>query len=391
MALLPIDQLMKKLTVDELKTTAFSVLTSLGFPVTSWQAAAVIRTLVVLFCRLLAPFTDAMVLVTASGFLDYATGVMLEVVAEQVYGVTKRKATFATGELTLNNSGGGLYTFQPFQGRFLNPTNKKLYTNTTLQTLNPLQVGLTFPIQALEVGSASSSAAAMISQLEPPLPGVTCTNAAAVIGIDDETDPELRVRCRAKLGSLSPNGPTAAYEYVAKTFELNGGVVVTRTLPIEDSDTGDVTLYIAGPTGPISAPDVAKVQNAIDKLAVPLCIDCTVLSAVAHPLNVTSTVYVYTSANLTNANVQTLVDERLVGYVPTIPIGGNKIPPTAGVHVNALEGEIKASGSTTDQRGPIYQAVVTLPAADEVLAQNEVVTLGTVTTNVVQVLPPGAT
>lgn len=390
MALLPLDQLMKKLTVDELKSTAFSVLTTLGFPVTSWQAVAVIRTLVVLFCRLLAPFTDAMVLVTASGFLDYAKGVMLEVLAEQVYGVTKLKATFATGSLTLNNSGGGSYVFQPFQGRFLNSTTKKLYTNTTLQTLNPLQTGLTFPIHALEVGSASTSAAGTITTVEPALLGVTCTNATAVIGIDDETDPNLRARCRAKLGSLSPNGPAAAYEYIAKTFELNGGVVVTRTLAIEDSDTGDVTLYIAGPTGPISAPDVAKVQDAINRLAVPLCIDCEVLSAVAYVLSVTSTVYVYTTANLTNAEVQTLASNQLTSYVPTIPIGGNKIPPTAGVHVNALEGELKAAGSTEDQRGPIYQAVVTLPAVDPVLAQNEVVTLGVVTTNVVQVLPPGA-
>jgi hypothetical protein len=375
----PLDALIKKATVEELKKTAFDLLATLGFPVASWAGVAVIRTIVVLFCRLLAPFTDAAAVIAASGFLDYATGAALTLLAKQVYNVDRRLAARATGTLTLNNSGGGLYSFAAYQARFLAPGTNKLYQNTAPFTLNPLQTGLSVAVEALEAGTASTATAGTITLVEPSLLGVTCTNAAALIGVDEETDAEVRALCRAKLGSLSPNGPAAAYEYIAKSFDLNGGVVVTRTLAIADSPTGEVTLYIAGPTGSVTAPDVATVQGKIHRLCEPLCVDATVLSAVPYTLNVVATAYVYTSQNVTDSAVQAQGLAALVAYVPTVPIGGHRAA-TNGVQVNALEGVLRSS--------VVHQAVVTSPASDVVLASERVVVLGSVTINVVQVTPP---
>ena len=387
---IPIDKLIKKVSVEELKKTAFDALVALGFPVASWASVAVIRTLVVLFCRLLSPFTDAAALIASSGFLDYAIGAALTLLAKQVYNVDRRLATRATGEVTLTNAAGGSYTFAAYQARFLSPTTGKLYQNTAAFTLAPLQVGLVVPIEALEAGMGSTAIAGSIVRVEPALIGVQCTNAAALIGSDEESEDALRARCRAKLGSLSANGPRSAYDFISQSYELNGGVVVTRSLTLADSPIGEVTHYIAGPTGSITAPDVAKVQDAIARIAYPTTIDVTVLSATPIALDITATLYVYTSENLTAAEVQALALARLIDYVPTIPIGGHRAG-TNGVRVSALEGELKAAGtSETVRRGPIHAAEVTTPSADVAMSTAQVVVLGTVTLNVVLEAPPGA-
>lgn len=386
---IPIDKLIKKVSVEELKKTAFDALVALGFPVASWSSVAVIRTLVVLFCRLLSPFTDAAALIASSGFLDHAIGAALTLLAKQVYNVDRRLATRATGEITLTNTAGGSYTFAAYQARFLSPTGK-LYQNTAAFTLAPLQVGLVVPIEALEAGMGSTAIAGSIVRVEPALIGVQCTNAAALIGSDEESDEALRARCRAKLGSLSANGPRSAYDFISQSYELNGGVVVTRSLTLADSPIGEVTHYIAGPTGSITAPDVAKVQDAIARIAYPTTIDVTVLSAIPITLDITATLYVYTSENLTSAEVQALALARLIDYVPTIPIGGHRAG-TNGVRVSSLEGELKAAGTPeTVRRGPIHAAEVTTPSTDVAMSLAQVVVLGTVTLSVVLEAPPGA-
>lgn len=91
-------------------------------------------------------------------------------------------------------------------------------------------------------GSGSTSNAGAIDTLQTTLIGVTCSNAGALVGDDAETDTELRLRCRSKLASLSPNGPAAAYDFVARSSALNGGVTVTRTQVEADSDTGSLTI-----------------------------------------------------------------------------------------------------------------------------------------------------
>lgn len=379
--------LVKALSVDSIRASLLAILVTLGFPVTSWHLGSVIRALVSLFAAALAPFTDLQVQIAKSGFLDWAEGLWLDLLAQQVYDTTRIAATFASGHVTLVNTAGGNFPFAARQCRFINPTTGKIYVNTASFTLAPFQTDhAPIPIEALEIGSASTSNAGEIDESETGMLGVTITNVEAVVGFDAETDTALRLRCRLKFGSLSPAGPRDAYEYLARTFDLNGGVTVTRTSGDFDSDTGQMTLYIAGPSGPIGAPDVAKVQQQIDLIATPLGFDCTVESVTSVTVNVSSQVSVYTSQNLLNADVQAAVEAQLTAWMQTLPIGGDYTVVGSGfVYRDSVIGQILQARTVPDAPQQIHNVLLFTPAADVALTAGQVAALGSVGTIVNQV------
>lgn len=382
-----LSDLIKSLTADEVKATILSILESLDFPVASWAKGAIIRTIIAAFSKVVSTFTELQVLVAKSGFLDYAEGDWLTLLAEQVYNVTRNPATQATGFLTLNNSAGGDYPYAAQALRFYNPATGKLYRNTGAFHLHPLETGLVIPIEAVELGADSTSAAGTITALETTLIGVTCSNAAEVVGFNAESDPDLRLRCRLKLGSLSPNGAADAYDFVARSTDLNGGVTVTRTRPVLDSDTGQATLYIAGPSGAIGAPDVALVQDAVDRICTPLGFDCTVVSASNLVLNVTQTVYVYTSLGLTNAEVQAAVQAQLTAWIPTIPVGGYRPTGTGVVDLDKIKAEILATKTDAGTDLGIFRILASIPNINTPVDESEVVVPGAIFISVIQVAP----
>lgn len=377
--MISLTDLVKSLTVEQIKATLLANLTTLGFPVASWHKGAAYRTIVALFATTLQPFVDVQVSIAKSGFLDWAEGDMLVIVADQVYTVTATPASFAVGKLTLNNAAGGTFSWAPGEFRAYNPTTSKTYTNTATVNLASLQMGLEIDIEATEIGSASSSDAAEITALETVAPGVTCSNASAVVGFDKESDPSIRLRCRLQIASVSPNGPADAYDYVARSFDLNGGVAGVRTHGVFDSDTGEVLLYVAGPSGALSGPDVALIQAAIDRLAVPTGFDCTVISATNVVLNVAATAYIYASLNLTSGEAEAQIVTSVTNWILALPVGGDRIPPAGGTfYVDALKGEIQRPLDTVT-------ATVATPAADVSVAANEVLVPGTIAVSVVVV------
>lgn len=374
--MIPLTDLVKTLSVEELKKTLLNLLTTLGFPVTSWHKGAVYRTLVALFANALQPFVDVQVSIAKSGFLDWAEGDMLVLLADQVYGVTATPASFAVGKVTLNNSAGGSFHWEIGELRVYNPTTKKTYRNVAVVDLAPLETGLEVDIEALEIGTASSSNGGEITALETVAPGVTCTNAVAVVGFDRETEPSIRLRCRLQIAAVSPNGAADAYDYVARTVELNGGVVGVRTNGVFDSDVGDITLYVAGPSGALSGPDVTKIQDAIRKICQPICIDCTVVSATNLVVNVTAVAYVYASQNITSGEGSTILEAHVTNWLSSLNLGGDKVPPDGGkLYVQALSGEVQRPIDTVT-------ATVSLPAANLDVAPNEVVVPGTISITV---------
>lgn len=373
--------LIRALSVDEVKASMLSALETLGFPVASWAKGAVIRTIVAAFSATLAPFTTIQVEVAKSGFLDWAEADWLSLLAEQVYGVERNPAEFAVGTVTLDNAGGGLFTFATGAARFYNPTTGKVYRNTAAFTLDPLETGLEVPIEAIEVGSASTSEAGAIDSCETTMLGVTIANVSAVTGSDAETDADLRVRCRLSIAAMSPNGPADAYDYVARSSDLNGGAAVTRTNGVFDSDVGVLTLYVAGPAGAVGAPDVALVQDAVDRLCTPTGFDCVVESATDVPIAVTATLFFYSSAAADLADAEARAEAAIIAHIQTVKLGGELFLPTVGMFSRTnLATAIKAAVPEA------FGLTISAPASDlTVLDEDEVVTAGTITITCTQV------
>ena len=75
--------------------------------------------------------------------------------------------------------------------------------------------------------------------------GVTCSNAAAVLGRDDESDVALRARDLTKLGALSPNGAPGSYEYWALSIRKDASGVAVYPPPVSSQEDYDAAIALA--------------------------------------------------------------------------------------------------------------------------------------------------
>jgi len=378
--------------------TAIGVARAVGVPVDTWQPGDPTRSLYHLESEVLESLEGIVVGFIRSGFLDYAAQAALDnpsdpkargwlnVVAKQVFNVDVPEATAATTDVVLTNTGGGYYPdIAAGDLTFKCSLSKKTYTNTTGGTLaSGPGTTLTVTVRADELGSDSSAGATEINELVTGLIGVTCSNPLAAVGTDEQ-DPATTVQqCRDKLGSLSPNGPKEAYSFVARNPTLSGTTAVTRPRVYGNSDIGEVTTYLAGPSGGVAEPDRVLVEAAIVKWATPLCITPTVLAATNVTVNVTYALWIYKSVNKTEAEIKADIETALEQMFSTRAIGGDIIQPaTSGsLYHSLIESTIREVFPQT------FRVDVATPAGDTAITNGQVATLGTVTGNVQIVVDP---
>jgi len=386
MSFLSLASLLYQATKAEIYAKALTIAETVGLPVTSWSPGDPTRSLYYVLSEELEAVEDIVVGYIASGFLDFAEGEWLTALAWEVFRVERTEATYASTTVTLTNGGGALFEgIEPGDLTLKNSITEKTYTNASGGTLAS-GPGTTLDVDVIadEAGSDSSAAATEIDTMVTTLLGVTCSNATAATGIDAESDAALRIRCRAKLGSLSPNGPRDAYDYVVTTPALTGTSGITRSRTVDDSDTGDVTVYLAGPSGAVSGADRALAEAAVITYALPCCITPTVVSATGVPVAITYQLWLYESVNKTEAEVISAIDAALAAAFLVRPIGGDVITvPPGALHVSLIESVIR--GVYPDHA---FKVAVTVPAADVSLLISEVATLGARTPSITFVSDP---
>lgn len=371
-----LSQLFAKTTTEAVEKQMYDYMAAAGLTTTAWQAFSPTRVLVHVFAIVLAATINLVVDVIRGGFISTAEGDWLALTSKEVYNVDKIEATFATGTncLVLNNSGGGVYHFDPDQLVVKNTITGKTYRNTNVVDVGALQTGVLVSLRADEIGTDSNATPGQITTMVTTALGVTCTNTGAVVGQSAEADQALRDRDLAKLASLSPNGAKGAYEYVAKTPTLNGNVSVNRAkIPAPPGD-GTLQVIVANPLGPVSSGDVALVQAGIDKYATPSTVTATVVSAVAAVQSYTVLVWLPLKSGLTTADVTSMVRTALVNYINSLPIGGLNIPPGNLIPWRALVGVVENASLNNGTTRPIAQAKLA-SEVDVVLASNAVATL----------------
>jgi len=236
-------------------------------------------------------------------------------------------------------------------------------------------------VVADEAGSDSGASIGEIDTMVTTLLGVTVSNTTAAVGTDDESNESIVEGARDKLGSLSPNGPADAYDYVAKESSLTLTTNVTRSRTIADSATGDVTVYLAGPSGAVAGADVTLVETAITTYAAPLTITPTVTSAANLAVPITYELWIYESVGLDQDAVETAVEAALDTMFESRPIGGDVVSGTGKLYHSLIESTIRAT-----YPDDIFNVAVTVPAGDTTLTINQVATKGTITVTAVNFL-----
>jgi phage-related baseplate assembly protein len=159
----------------------------------------------------------------------------------------------------------------------------------------------------------------------------------ALIGNDEEEDPDLRVRCKERLGAISPNGPPDAYAYIAKAAKRADGSFINVTrVRTENSGGGQLIAYVgkvdsevAGTMGDLNT-DLGCVDDAMQKLATPQCITLTTISATAVGYTIAYEVSLYDTVSATNAEIIAAIEASVVAAFASTPIGGDIQPGSSG-------------------------------------------------------------
>lgn len=392
---LPVDELQHELTPAEVETSLYRIQEALGLPTTAWQSGSVVRLVNKAVSYVVSGVTKLLVAINKSNFTDTAEASWLSLRIPDLYGpdVKRIAASFAKGNIEIDNSGGGDYTFAAGEFAVLNPTSNKTYKNTAIVKVAPSQQNVLAEVKAIEAGFASTSAPGTITSVVTAAPGLTVTNPSALVGTDEESDKDYRVRGRESTGRLSPNGPRDAYAYQAKTtVRADGTPIVVNRVKVSASGI-PVLVYVASPQGAVSGPDVALIQTAIDSNVVPDGVSATVASATAKTIDVTATVFVRAAAALVSADIIAAVGLKLTSYFAdqfTAPLGGFIVPPDVGpsgkIFKNAIVGAIEdLEISGIDHSEHVIKADVSVPAGDVTIAATEVPTVGTLIISVTQV------
>jgi hypothetical protein len=380
------------LLVTETKAAIYSfalgVARAISLPVDSWQAGDPTRSLYHVLSEKLSILEVNAAGYVASAWLDHATGEWLKVLAEQVYGVVVPGAIAATTTVRLTNaSTTNLYTFDAGDLIFSSADTGKTYKSTayydtttaTWLASGTLAIGpgtiLDVTVVAEELGSDSSAGAGEITVMVTPYDGVTCTNATAAVGIDEQSASVTKQQCRDMQDMLSPNGAKGAYSYVVRNPDFGGTSAITRVRVFGDSTTGIVTMYLAGPSGGSSAADVALAELAVVTWCTPLCFTPILAAATNVTVAVTYELWVYKSCNKTADEVRSAVSDALGVMFAERPIGGDVISPaTTGKLYQSM-----VSKTILDALPQGFRVSVTVPSGDTALTNGQVAVVGTVT------------
>lgn len=396
-------------TIAEAFDLAVAVCRKLGVPTNTWFPGDPLRALLRFGAEYFAgAFEPIAKRYTASAFLGLAREQAeqdaggypwLVRLAREVHNYTADEATFATTRMALTNSGGGLYTESDLAAgniSYQNTLTGKTYTATSgpldadgnpapLKPVSAAPENVVYQdITADEAGSASAAAAGEIVLLTN-IPGVAATNAAAAQAIDAESPASIEAGAREKQAPLSPKGPADAYNAVAKDAALTGTTGITRSRTYPDDTTGKVRVYLAGPSGAITAEDLALGEAAIVEWATPGCTTPLVFSAVNRIVNIECDIWLYDDIGQTADEVRAIIGAAQNTHMIARPIGGDVLEgETSGkVYVDGLR---KANSGAFGDRYFIKQRIVS-PAADVALTEQEVPVIGTVTVSNVYFVP----
>lgn len=299
-----------------------ATLAAQGFPVTAWQPGNAGRTLAVADAAALTDLRAVIADVARGGYLDTSTGDWLTLLAAGLFDLTRTAAVYAVGNVTLSCvATAGPYNITAGALVVTDGTRRWRSTNTTTRVV-PSGGSVVVEVRAESPGTAHNGSGSLLltTPVSPALAGVTVTAAGSWLttsGAAEETDASLRARCRARWGTLGRGAADSAYVYLARAGH-SVEADVTRASVVWGVGDGKLTVYLAGPAGPVSGGSVAIVGAWIDANK-PGTDDPTVASASARVVSLMATVTVEAASDST-AN-RALATDALTAYFASLDIG----------------------------------------------------------------------
>lgn len=348
-------------TEDEKLASLLTDAAGAGFPTTGWQSGSVPRTLLQIESKTLSGLQATDADIAKGGFLDRAEDGWLTLLAKGLFDEDRVAAVRTEGTATLTAAAGaGPYTIVARQ-LWISDSQDRRFTNTAGGTLS---VGGTLDLawEAEDPGADHNLANGTLTVMVTPLAGVTVANPdpgtgtwITTTGADEESDSELRARCRNKWSTLGTGSTEDSYEFWAKAASNE----VRRVLVLEHNnlgadEDGHVTVILAGSSGVVSGDAVTAVGAYIEARR-PLCATVHVASAVAKAITVEGTATVL--ATFRDA-AEASIEDNFTAFSAEVEIGGT-------VYTAAIIEQIMTPAG-------VVNLALTSPAADTDLEYNEV-------------------
>ena len=386
MAAPTLQSLCTPLTPEQVRSFIYSALGKVGIDTTAWQPGSVVRTLVAVISTLFSAYTYWASAAIQGTHLLLASGDWLDAVALYDYATTRNPATYASGPVTLTNTGAGVYKYEPgelsitFTKAPADGTSTPLvfyYTNSETVNVSGNQTQ-TIQIQAQQQGSApnyvngSGGTFAVAGNTY-----LTITTTTSILGADAETDQSLKNRALQVASSLSPNGPSEAYTYVATNVQDANGSPYCTKAKVVLSTPGNVTLYVAGPDASLSGTvgdattPLGAVNQAIQTNVVPLGVTCTPQSCTALNLAIGYTVWVSRTTSLSDSAITSAIYDAINVYLHDFPIGGFPALNDAAhatspgwIYIDQVKAIIEESLKLPGINNPIFHVSMTVTTND---------------------------
>ena len=395
--MLTLDQLITPVTEDEALETSLTVLGQLGFQATSWQDGAWQLTLIRLFCKTWATFSETIAQIAAGGFTTLAERTWLVLLARYAYNIEALEPQSAIGQILLTSSAGApVHTW--VAGDIIvadaasGSTDARSFTCTEGGTLGPSS-SISIEFQADIPGTDSNIAPDTELFLWTPLVGVTATCPALVPdsntwittpGEDEETAARLAARCMGRWDRLTYGNTDGAY----RAWALEALPALTRVSINRALGDGTVTLVGATALGALSAGQCTTIEDylngvtdGVGRRPINDVVGVDPAVTVTTPaLDITA--YVLPSAmgnDDSTSDAAADIETALLAYFGSIPIGGTILTGTQGRVLFS-----KIVGITQEQDG-VKSALFSI-SSDILLNQDEIY-VPTITVTLIQVSP----
>lgn len=277
---LALSELLAGLEADGTRDHLVQLASIAGFPATSWQEGSVPRTIFELEAIPYSDLTKLVASIAGGGFLDSAERGWLDLCSAQLYNLQRKPSVYTQGTLRLTDTGGAGGFDVDAVGQLYAENGGVRYRNVGLGTLaNGGTLDLTW--EAEFPGSAGNLPDGTPLSLVTTLPGITVQQVTppggswiSQQGVDEEGDPALRVRCRARWGELGYGATDLAYKF----WVLTAAAEITRVAVAEAVGDGTVSIYVAGSTGAVSGGAITAAQAFVGARR-PQCVRPTVYQA----------------------------------------------------------------------------------------------------------------
>jgi hypothetical protein len=172
-----------------------------GLPTTSWQPGSTPRTLIAAQSQVAADFNASQRAIARGGFLDYAEGDWLTLLAVQLYIVTRAAPVATLGIATLTDTGGGPHTISASQ-LIAKDASGREFRNVTGGTLT-LSGSLALRWQAVATGADYNIGSSTLTTLVTALAGVTINNPATWLTLPGTASSKAQGTVRITDGALT--------------------------------------------------------------------------------------------------------------------------------------------------------------------------------------------